>query len=89
MNRPLLNDPEKYAAFVAKIPMGRWGELHEIKGAAVFLASDACRRDWQPVSSTAAGLPARTVPNDQLGTAAGDVPNRPVGGQSPSLLRRR
>ena len=41
MNRPLLNDPEKYAAFVAKIPMGRWGELHEIKGAAVFLASDA------------------------------------------------
>ncbi len=41
MNRPLLNDPEKYAAFVAKIPMGRWGELHEIKGAAVFLASEA------------------------------------------------
>ena len=24
-----------------KIPIGRWGELHEIKGAAVFLASDA------------------------------------------------
>ena len=41
MNRPLLNDPEKYKAFVAKIPMGRWGELHEIAGAAVFLASDA------------------------------------------------
>ena len=41
MNRPLLNDPEKYAAFVAKIPVGRWGELHEIAGATVFLASDA------------------------------------------------
>jgi NAD(P)-dependent dehydrogenase (short-subunit alcohol dehydrogenase family) len=41
MNKPLLNDPAKYAAFVAKIPMGRWGELHEIAGAAVFLASDA------------------------------------------------
>jgi NAD(P)-dependent dehydrogenase (short-subunit alcohol dehydrogenase family) len=41
MNRPLLNDPEKYQAFVAKIPMGRWGELHEIAGAALFLASDA------------------------------------------------
>jgi NAD(P)-dependent dehydrogenase (short-subunit alcohol dehydrogenase family) len=41
MNKPLLNDPEKYKAFVAKIPMGRWGELHEIAGAAVFLASDA------------------------------------------------
>lgn len=41
MNKPLLDDPEKYKAFVAKIPMGRWGELHEITGAAVFLASDA------------------------------------------------
>lgn len=41
MNKPLLDDPEKYKAFVAKIPMGRWGELHEIAGAAVFLASDA------------------------------------------------
>jgi NAD(P)-dependent dehydrogenase (short-subunit alcohol dehydrogenase family) len=41
MNRPLMNDPEKYRAFVQKIPMGRWGELHEIAGAAVFLASDA------------------------------------------------
>jgi len=41
MNRPLLDDPEKYAAFVAKIPMGRWGELPEIDGAAIFLASPA------------------------------------------------
>jgi NAD(P)-dependent dehydrogenase (short-subunit alcohol dehydrogenase family) len=41
MNKPLLEDPAKYQAFVAKIPMGRWGELHEIAGAAVFLASDA------------------------------------------------
>jgi NAD(P)-dependent dehydrogenase (short-subunit alcohol dehydrogenase family) len=41
MNKQLLDDPEKYKAFVSKIPMGRWGELHEIAGAAVFLASDA------------------------------------------------
>ena len=41
MNRPLLEDPEKYKAFVAKIPMGRWGELHEVAGAALFLASNA------------------------------------------------
>jgi len=41
LNTPLLNDPEKYQAFIAKIPVGRWGELHEIKGIALFLASDA------------------------------------------------
>lgn len=41
MNRPLLDDPGKYRAFVSKIPMGRWGELHEIAGVTVFLASDA------------------------------------------------
>jgi NAD(P)-dependent dehydrogenase (short-subunit alcohol dehydrogenase family) len=41
MNKQLLDDPAKYQAFVSKIPMGRWGELHEIAGAAVFLASDA------------------------------------------------
>jgi NAD(P)-dependent dehydrogenase (short-subunit alcohol dehydrogenase family) len=41
MNLPLKNDPAKYQAFVEKIPVGRWGELHEITGAAVFLASDA------------------------------------------------
>ena len=41
MNRPLLDDPEKYKAFVAKIPMGRWGEMGEIAGPTLFLASDA------------------------------------------------
>ena len=41
MNRVLLDDPEKYRAFVAKIPMGRWGELEEIGPVAVFLASEA------------------------------------------------
>ncbi len=41
MNKQLLSDPAKYQAFVDKIPMGRWGDLHEIAGAALFLASDA------------------------------------------------
>ena len=41
MNRQLLNDPAAYKAFIEKIPMGRWGELHDIAGAAVFLASEA------------------------------------------------
>jgi NAD(P)-dependent dehydrogenase (short-subunit alcohol dehydrogenase family) len=41
MNRQLLDDPVKYQEFVRQIPMGRWGELEELTGAAVFLASDA------------------------------------------------
>ena len=41
MNQSLLEDPEKYRQFVAKLPIGRWGELEEIAGAALFLASPA------------------------------------------------
>lgn len=41
MNRSLLDDPQKYQSFVSRIPLGRWGELDEIGGLAVFLASDA------------------------------------------------
>lgn len=41
MNRALLDDPVKYQEFIRQIPMGRWGELEELEGAAVFLASDA------------------------------------------------
>jgi NAD(P)-dependent dehydrogenase (short-subunit alcohol dehydrogenase family) len=41
MNRTLLDDPVKYKEFVSRIPMGRWGELDELVGAAVFLASPA------------------------------------------------
>jgi NAD(P)-dependent dehydrogenase (short-subunit alcohol dehydrogenase family) len=41
LNRSLLDDPVKYKEFVAQIPMGRWGEPHELAGAVVFLASGA------------------------------------------------
>jgi len=41
MNKPLMKDPVKYKEFVAQIPMGRWGEVHELAGAAVYLASNA------------------------------------------------
>jgi NAD(P)-dependent dehydrogenase (short-subunit alcohol dehydrogenase family) len=41
MNQSLINDPEKYQEFVSKIPIGRWGELHEIGGIALYLASPA------------------------------------------------
>lgn len=42
MNLELLNDPVKFQEFVSKIPMGRWGELEELKGPLLYLASDAC-----------------------------------------------
>ena len=41
MNRQLLNDPVAYQQFINQIPLGRWGELDEIAGPAVFLASGA------------------------------------------------
>lgn len=41
MNLPLLKDLAKFQEFVQKLPMGRWGELEEITGPMLFLASDA------------------------------------------------
>src|SRR5262249_14730526 len=41
MNRPLLDDPVKFQEFVRNIPMGRWGEVDELAGVVVLLASDA------------------------------------------------
>lgn len=41
MNRPLLKEPEKVQAILDRLAMKRWAEMHEIRGAALFLASDA------------------------------------------------
>ena len=41
MNRPLLNNPAAYKAFADRIPLGRWGEPHELAGPILFLSSDA------------------------------------------------
>ncbi|MAE67474.1 MAG: 2-deoxy-D-gluconate 3-dehydrogenase [Phycisphaeraceae bacterium] len=41
LNQPVKSNPELYKAFLQKIPMGRWGELDELTGVIVFLASDA------------------------------------------------
>jgi NAD(P)-dependent dehydrogenase (short-subunit alcohol dehydrogenase family) len=41
MNQPLLAEPERAQAVVGRTALNRWGELHEIRGAALFLASDA------------------------------------------------
>ena len=41
MNLPIMDDPEKFSAFVSKIPLGRWAEPYEIGGLALYLASNA------------------------------------------------
>lgn len=41
MNRTLSENPEVYKLFLAKIPLGRWGNPEELGGLIVFLASDA------------------------------------------------
>ncbi len=39
MNTALMNDPEKNAQFLAKLPVGRWGDPGEIGALAVYLCS--------------------------------------------------
>jgi NAD(P)-dependent dehydrogenase (short-subunit alcohol dehydrogenase family) len=39
MNTALMNDPEKNAQFLAKLPVGRWGDPSEIGALAVYLCS--------------------------------------------------
>ena len=39
MNRALLDDPVLYQEFCARLPVGRWGDMEEIEGPILFLAS--------------------------------------------------
>lgn len=41
MNLSIMDDPDAYKNFIAKIPLGRWGNIDEIGPLAVFLCSDA------------------------------------------------
>ncbi len=41
INRPILNDPDYLKDFLRQIPLGRMGDPEELKGVAVFLASEA------------------------------------------------
>lgn len=42
INQVIISDAAKSAAFLAKIPIGRWGEVNEIRGIALYLASKSC-----------------------------------------------
>jgi NAD(P)-dependent dehydrogenase (short-subunit alcohol dehydrogenase family) len=41
MNAALMNNPEANAQFVARIPLGRWGNVDEIGQLAVYLCSES------------------------------------------------
>jgi NAD(P)-dependent dehydrogenase (short-subunit alcohol dehydrogenase family) len=41
INRRIVSDPERSAAMVRRIPMGRWGGPEDMVGTAIWLASDA------------------------------------------------
>lgn len=40
-NQALQDDPARYNAILQRIPAGRWGEVEDMKGPVLFLASDA------------------------------------------------
>jgi NAD(P)-dependent dehydrogenase (short-subunit alcohol dehydrogenase family) len=40
MNAPLMNNPEANAQFIARVPLGRWGNIEEIGQLAVYLCSE-------------------------------------------------
>jgi NAD(P)-dependent dehydrogenase (short-subunit alcohol dehydrogenase family) len=41
MNRPIMNNPEVNAQFLANLPVGRWGRVEEIGALACYLCSEA------------------------------------------------
>lgn len=43
LNRNLIHEPKRKASILSHTPMQRFGDLEEIKGAAIFLASDSAR----------------------------------------------
>jgi len=43
MNAPLMNQPTAPQKVLDRIPLGRWGEVEDVVGPVLFLASDAAR----------------------------------------------
>ncbi len=59
MNRPIKEDPARERMVVGQTALNRWGELHEITGAALYLASPASTYVTGSSLSVDAGWTAR------------------------------
>jgi NAD(P)-dependent dehydrogenase (short-subunit alcohol dehydrogenase family) len=61
MNRAIINEPGRKASILSNTPMKRFGDLEEIKGAAIFLASDAARFVTAEILSVDGGFVAQGI----------------------------
>lgn len=61
LNRNLINLPERKGSIMAHTPMKRFGNLEEIKGAAVFLASDSAAFVTSEIISVDGGFMAQGI----------------------------
>jgi NAD(P)-dependent dehydrogenase (short-subunit alcohol dehydrogenase family) len=61
LNRALINEPVRHASIMAHTPAKRFGNLEEIKGAAIFLASDAASFVTAEVISVDGGFMAQGI----------------------------
>ena len=61
LNEKALADTDRRSKIIARTPMGRLGELDDLQGAAVFLASDASRFVTGVVLPVDGGFLARAI----------------------------
>ncbi len=61
LNRALIHEPGRKASIMAHTPMKRFGELEEIKGAAIYLASDSASFVTAEILSVDGGFLAQGI----------------------------